>query len=378
MHPSTATTSVKRPLSRNSACEECKLRKIKCPAQKPKCMNCVQHDRLCTYPEPSARRLYLERRYENGQGRSERSVSNETSYQNGGIYPSHGSQISRPAPYPARNPGLHSFQPSAGTGADQPLPAHLDELDFSWLLDIPTLDAPTPEFDQEQYLWLYFTYQTFSGLEMSITRFYERLASPDDAERPHPALLNAIYMTVTRASLIPSVRAKTEMYYDAAQSAFRGAIKDYGTMRSNMLDLMRAAVLMCEWLWTEFREGEALMMTAEACRIATGCCFDQIPSSKSIEPPGRVRLLLRRRPFVNLPRDYVELADRIYAFWSVAMLDMSASIATCMPLHIDILDVVTPLPNPWGTYGEGSSVPDCHVADLFKSPHEQVPPQTHL
>nr|XP_031857862.1 uncharacterized protein CI109_006734 [Kwoniella shandongensis]KAA5524934.1 hypothetical protein CI109_006734 [Kwoniella shandongensis] len=325
----------------------------------------------------SARKRRMEQRMNERIGESSRSVSEEppvhhivstcTPSANGHQRYSH---------HNPRNPGVQSFQPSAGPEAAQPLPAHLDELDFSWLLDLPNVDAPAPEYDQEQYLWLYFTHRPFSGLEMNIARFYERLASPDELERPHPALLNAIYMTVTRASPIPSVRARAETFYNKAEAAFSAAVRDNGTLRLRMLDLMRAAVLMAEWLFTELREGEAVLLTASVCRIAISCCFDQIPSSTLVEPAHNVRMLLRRKPLCPLPVDQVDLADRIYAFWSVAMLDMSASIATCVPPHIDPTRILTPLPKPWASYTDDSNLPDCYLADMFKFPDEQLAPQT--
>ncbi len=41
-------------------------------------------------------------------------------------------------------------------------------------------------------LWIYFSNQRVFGLEMHVTTFYARLDAEDEAQRPHPALLNAM------------------------------------------------------------------------------------------------------------------------------------------------------------------------------------------
>lgn len=251
------------------------------------------------------------------------------------------------------------------------MPSHLDEVDLSWLLSIPDPRATdVPDMDataQEHCLWLYFSNQVSSGMEMNIARFYERLISSDPLDRPHPALLNAMFLSVCQASPLEHIRAREESFFEKGDFALKEAIKDSASLPGNMLDLMRAAALMAEWLWGQSRKAEAVLMTSTACRIVLSAGFEHISSSTDLGGPRRELLLRTRNPICLPARDYIEIADRIYAFWDVIMLDLAASIAFGLPANIDLAQIRTPLPRPWPEYGPDPPSPDVYVSDLFKA-----------
>ncbi|WRT64406.1 uncharacterized protein IL334_001338 [Kwoniella shivajii] len=335
---------------RGSACEGCKVRKVRCGAEKPSCLTCMRHGKKCQYPPPKTGH-----RIESSIEETPITRPDSGNEDQARVHDQHASSPSTHSQTVSVHPTLHiptiqSFQPSVGTEGDQPLP----ELDLSWLLDTPISTSVSgegqepPPFDaaaKDHCLWLYFTNQTASGLEMNIARFYERLASPDPGQKPHPALLNAM------------VKSET---------GINSALKDLSTLGAFMLDLMRACILLAEWLWGQGREAEAIVMSSTACRFAAGACLDQIPSS-TLHPCKRVYLRRQRRPMAGWPKDIVELADSIYAFWSVVLLDLCASIATGLPAQFDPRSIRTPLPKPWSTYGEPFPQPDRYISDLFST-----------
>ncbi|WVR04886.1 hypothetical protein IAU60_001898 [Kwoniella sp. DSM 27419] len=402
MAPSAPPDPGRRPLSKGSACEGCKSRKIRCGAEKPACVNCLKHGKQCNYPSPkhSPARLVGDRdsatrTFPPGTTQvpglspaPPRSSSGGRDDPLGiwepidipGFTPALTLAQDTPVPAPPRPPQpFLSFHPNAGAEGDQEPPAYWDDLDFSWILAsdgndaTPDSQASLPPFDaaaQQHCIWLYFTNQTSSGLEMNIARFYERLASPSMVDQPHPALLNAIYLMVCGASPLEAVRRREDEFLNAAESAINAAFKDVRQLSMFMLDITRAATLLAEWLWTRAREAEATVMSSNACRISIAASFDQIPSSHELVLPRILRLRRRRAAHVPPPRDHVEVAERIYAFWSVVLLDTCASIATTIPAVLDLSSVTTPLPMPWSMYGVVPELADRRLDDLF---HENAP-----
>ncbi|WVQ81731.1 hypothetical protein IAT38_003856 [Cryptococcus sp. DSM 104549] len=418
----------------NRACEECKARKVRCPAEKPACMTCVRHGKQCHYPPPRAtgvvHRVSVERRRSLVDDRESRERSlprnNGTPYapsvrsgqlpqpyppppppsQGSHLLPSQQQLVQQPQrslhppqaspqrrPHIAPSPGpsrptpqsttIQSFFPSVNDEASQPLPAHLDEVDFSWMLNEPDLaeSQSTRDVDaamQEHCLWLYFTNQGSSGLQFNIARFYERLMSPDPSKRPHIALINAMCLVICQASPLEFVRASELSFFEQAEAAMAQTVQDRQAFQHNLLDLMRAATLLGEWLWAQCREAEAALMASKACRIALAGAFEQITSSTDIKTSSRSFLLRSRNSICAPPTDHIDLADRIYAFWAVVMLDLASAIASGMPVNIPVSSIRTPLPHPWDSYDQGACPPDRYLVDLFKPSMGITPPQTHM
>ncbi|OCF40879.1 hypothetical protein I317_05329 [Kwoniella heveanensis CBS 569] len=263
-----------------------------------------------------------------------------------------------------QGPIFQSFQPSAGTGSDEQIPAEWSDMDFSWILDDVQIagdkeDLSTPLDDATRLhcLWLFFTNQSASGLEMNIARFHERLESSNEEDRPHPALLNAI------ASPIQSVRMREQYFLRNVEVSLQEAFREQKRLPKIMLDLLRAEILLAEYMWTYAREAEV-----KPTRIALAACFDQIPSSSDVTPSKVTHLRLKRNPLFLPPNDAIDIADRVYAFWSFVLLDICASVASKMPINIDLFTIKTPLPKPWNAYmGPTSDLQsDRRLTDIFR------------
>ncbi|TYJ53553.1 hypothetical protein B9479_005822 [Cryptococcus floricola] len=203
------------------------------------------------------------------------------------------------------------------------------------------------------------------AVEMNISRFYERLAAPDPDDRPHLALLNAMFLTVSKLSPLEHVRAQEEELFIKSEKLFKSALRDMVVVTNNTVDLVQCAVLMSVWLWGQCREAEAFFMTSTACRLSLFGGFEQISDSNNVKGPGESLLVQARGSFCPPMRDAVELADRIYTFWAVIMLDLTGSIATGIPPNIDITTIRTPLPRPWVEYGMEPQTEDSYLIDLF-------------
>ncbi|WWC86549.1 uncharacterized protein L201_001426 [Kwoniella dendrophila CBS 6074] len=325
MAPSAPPAPDRRPLAKGSACEGCKSRKVRCGAEKPTCLNCAKHGKICEYPQPKKRNR--PRTPSTNDQTSQNDVIDPMNYEPQ-FSPSNLAQVPVTSTENNNQPIHHetnsifpiqSFHPSAGTEGDQPMP----EMDFSWLIDLPGIvnsdgqEQVLPDFDEQakdHSLWLYFSNQTATGLEMNIARFYKRINSPDPAHKPHAALLNA--MSLGKRNI--------------------------------------------------------------ACRFAEASCFDRLPATLPSVPPGRPQLRRFRKPIGGYPGDIVELADSIYAFWSVVMLDLCAAVATGIPAHFDPLKIRTPLPKSWSAYVEPSAQLERYISDLLQESTEPVPDQCNF
>ncbi|WVF69458.1 hypothetical protein IAT40_004235 [Kwoniella sp. CBS 6097] len=394
MAPSVPPEPGRRPLAKGSACEACKLRKVRCDAGKPTCRNCLKHGKKCDYPNPKddySRRASRGRAAfdqpgiaVNASSVSPPSPINDSSSSSAWIHsvPTQDIPSLRLNPPPStsqpsimssrQGPVFQSFHPSVGISNDEQLPAEWNEMDFSWILDEAqiaeqTADLWTPLDDASRLhcLWVFFTNQSASGLEMNIARFHERLESPNEIDRPHPALLNAIYLITCQASPIQAVRMRERYFLQQVETSLQEAFKEQTGLPASMLDLLRAEILLAEYMWTYAREAEAIIGTGRACRIALAACFDQIPSSSEITPVRASHLRLKRNPLSLPPRDLVDVADRIYAFWSFVLLDICASVASKLPINIDLFTIKTSLPGPWSAYMDPEPQTDRRLTDIF-------------
>ncbi|KAL1408639.1 hypothetical protein Q8F55_005452 [Vanrija albida] len=282
-----------------------------------------------------------------------------------------------PPPPPAA--ALSSFLPSLGGNLedDQDLPAHWNQVDFSWLLNLPTEGSTDvgdmdPETEEHCYR-LYFSNQRATGLEMNVRRFYERLKSQVPQERPHSSLRNAMFLVACRASPYEYIRLQEDAFLQAALAGIDEGVQQVRSLPFALFDVMRASVLVTEWFWRQGRHSEAVIMASKGCRSAIASCYDQICSSKQLPETPFMNLRRRRQPRDLIPGDWAGLAERIYGFWSVALLDMSAAVATGIPGDLDLDTIRTPFPKPWDSYGAADPPPDQFLWDLFDPAF--VPPE---
>ncbi|WWD21845.1 hypothetical protein CI109_106333 [Kwoniella shandongensis] len=364
-----------RPLARGDACQGCKTRKVRCPAEKPSCSRCAKRNRTCIYltsptsfsdSGTSSRQHSPQKTFTSHQCTSDGTKNSRPGYTSFVSRDSISSIELVPSrlPSPVKRASLPIFDatwtgqyhnvvgivPSLA-GNDQPVPSHWEKVDMSSLLGQTKVlgidDGELTEAERDHLLLLYFTNQRIFGLDMHIATFYNKLQSRDPAVRPHPCLLNAMYLVSCQASPVESLRRRESLFLKRAKEGMDQAIgKD-----QRMFDAMRAGTVLCAWLHGAERHPEGWAMMGQTRNIAVACGLHRIHSSDEIDVRPSAREL-RRGPGLHLPASetYVELADRIYAFWALFMLDRCAAISFDWPAGFDVNHITTPLPRPWSEY----------------------------
>ncbi|ORY34613.1 hypothetical protein BCR39DRAFT_513615 [Naematelia encephala] len=275
-------------------------------------------------------------------------------------------------PTSANNPvvqnvlGVHGPHPSAtplSTSANSlPQPAHGATGGPGWkgeenLDEMPLVGgwfdaADLPKVARDHLLDLFFSGMRLFGQEFHVPRFMASLTLPA-AKRPHPCLLYSMYLLASRISTSPPIRNLETHFYTIASKQLEESI----AKADRLLDATRAACQLAVYKYSLARYHEGWMMTGQAARLAISCGLHQIPSSQfrpSTIPAGRAAELMgvvRQRSFVlPPPQDSIELAERIWTFWSIFTVDRCGSISAQWPPAIPDDVVITPYPRPLHEY----------------------------
>ncbi|KAK8846526.1 hypothetical protein IAR55_005612 [Kwoniella newhampshirensis] len=365
----------KSPLARGDACQSCKARKVRCPAERPACSRCTKRKRDCVYinspmaaesSDPSPQSPLLSHNVSppvaSASGSAFSTITAPTS-------------LSVPAPptvidpasalAPATDTLLPTYDPPwtddyfkmvgmvpSTAGNEQTFPSHWENFDLSVLLgqsnEAGFFAEELTAAERDHLLLLYFTNQRIFGLDMHIATFYNKLQSPDPAIRPHPCLLNAMYLVTCRASPVQSLRQRENVFLNRAKEAMDRAVGE----DRRLFDAMRAGTLMTAWFYGKERHAEGWAMQGQTVHERE----------------------LRRGLGLYLPpaETNLELADRIYAFWAIFMVDRCATIAFEWPAGFDIDCITTPLPRSWSEYETG----DPHLGTCDERPSEVLTDKT--
>ncbi|WVW85868.1 hypothetical protein I302_107906 [Kwoniella bestiolae CBS 10118] len=383
-----------RPLARGDACQSCKARKIRCPAEKPACANCVKKNRECIYnPTPTS----VSDSSPPAQPSTIPSIPTHSSSSSSidllsqmdiNSAPSSGrpfdtlqSSSTMSTSYDS-TPWSQEFNligvvPSM-MGPVQNMPSPWDDVDITSLLAQGVLgrteETELSVVERDHLLLLYFTGQRVFGVDMHISSFYTRLQSPDPALRPHPCLLNAMYLMTCRGSPLESLRRQEMTFLKRAKEQLDRALKNL----EHVFDAIRAGTMIATWFFGVDSHMEGLAMMGMTVRLAIATGLDSIRSS--------VDYLCELTPGEGRKRDspalsQLELADRIYAFWTLYLVDRCTSISFELPGGFDVQRIRTPLPRPWAEYETNDphlTTCDQHVTDLFDDPSLVTCAQKHL
>ncbi|WWC93550.1 hypothetical protein V866_000385 [Kwoniella sp. B9012] len=393
-----------RPLARGDACQSCKTRKIRCPAEKPSCANCLKRNRECIYnstpnsasdssppmpisnvpPVPSI----ATHSSSSSLDLAPQLDTNDTPDQRGSAMSSFDTLQSNstiPTSYNAspwsQDISMIGLLPSM-MGPVQTMPSPWDNVDITSLLGQGVLDdslawteeTELSEVERDHLLLLYFTGQRIFGVDMHISTFYSRLQSPDPMLRPHPCLLNAIYLMTCRGSPLESLRRQEPTFLKRAKEQLDFALKKV----DHVFDAIRAGTMIATWYFGLDSHMEGLAMMGLTVRVAIASGLDTIRSSVDYKcelTPGEGRK--RDSPALS----QLELADRIYAFWTLYLVDRCTSIAFELPGGFDLQRIKTPLPRQWAEYEtDDPHLASCdqHVTDLFVDPPPVTCDKMHL
>ncbi|KAG8987364.1 hypothetical protein FRB90_003383, partial [Tulasnella sp. 427] len=201
---------------------------------------------------------------------------------------------------------------------------------------------------------------------------FQSFEHPDPKKRPHPALLEAFYLT---ACFSTSFLPENSPYALSKHEAFfllraRKAMEDSLAHCDRLLDYLKASNLVTGYLLMTGRYLEAFHQHAGASRLALACRLHKIkthtysPDVTSASEPGQ--------QLIPPPTSQMELGDRILTFWSIYTRDKGASIITGFAPAIDDCNdgIITPLPRPLTEY-ENNDIRDIdmeRLSDIFNQP----------
>ncbi|WWC61889.1 uncharacterized protein I303_104474 [Kwoniella dejecticola CBS 10117] len=387
-----------RPLARGDACQACKSRKVRCPAQKPACANCVRKNRECIYQPVTRRdRAPLSRSESNEQAHppiphhsfsydpfpqsGESSSSNNAPSGSSFTAPSQNSYSLDPSlllapPQPAMTPNEDNWmQGMVGLlppmmGSLQDLPAPWDSVDITALLggqlagnmqDINQKELS--EIERDHLLLLYFTGQRLMGVDMHISSFYKRLQSTEPLERPHPCLLNAIYLMTCRQSPLESLRKQEKTFFTRAKQLIDEALAS----EHSIFDAIRAGTMVVTYLFGLNRQREGWAIMGQTIGLAVAVGLDRIESSVDLD---NITKMTAAETYLPRATTHVELADRIYAFWTLYLVHKCVCVGFELSSGFDLGRITTPLPRPWEEYETADShlsTCDRRITDIFDS-----------
>ncbi|KIO21922.1 hypothetical protein M407DRAFT_79749 [Tulasnella calospora MUT 4182] len=300
-------------LRRGEACVECRRRKLRCDGAKPNCTICLKADRKCRYEKILARPVYLvlqerlaalERRYQRLTSASPRTAILRTTMPT--------IQIDTPTP----------VQDMTGQWWE---PEDLSPAIRDYLVNIFMLHRPSIHFCFHE------------------PTFRARLASPDEAERPHRALLESIYLFACYfSSRFPDNQSLVHHEEHFLRRA-RQALMESLSYSDRLMDFLRGSVLLTQYLYMRGRFLEGYHVHCGAARFALSCGLHRLTSFIFNSPvytnsnPSNIVLL-------QPPANGIELGERISTFWMIYMCDKLSSVVAgfvcALPSESDAVDSV--------------------------------------
>ncbi|KAG6873294.1 hypothetical protein C0995_000729 [Termitomyces sp. Mi166 len=173
----------------------------------------------------------------------------------------------------------------------------------------------------------------------STDRFHE---PSQPGNEPHPALINAMYLFACHF-------ASSQIYTDLEPSFFNQVQHEINAAldtSDRLPDIVQASALLAIYLYMNNRIMEGYRHTFSAIKLAVGIGLHQIQPQSVLTGvyPAQAPLIP-----VTLPRDAMELQDRVLAFWQIFMIDRCWSVANGLPLALPDKDtpqcrILTPWP----------------------------------
>ncbi|ORY27795.1 hypothetical protein BCR39DRAFT_537261 [Naematelia encephala] len=209
-------------------------------------------------------------------------------------------------------------------------------------------DVPIPVRDL--LLDIYFSEAAILGFMFHMPKFYARLTLPP-AKRPHPALLYSMYLVGAKRSSQPGLRQLETRFMHIADRHLKAGL-DEG---DRPLDIVRASVLMIIHLYTSEKYSLGFALTGATVKLAQACGLHRIQTSVWAPPPPQahpiVHFTMRAGGYLlGPPEDQLDLAERIYTFWTVYEVDQCTAVASLFEPTFRSDDIITPLPRAFDFY----------------------------
>ncbi|KAF8344123.1 uncharacterized protein EI90DRAFT_3028344, partial [Cantharellus anzutake] len=322
------------------------------------------------------------------------SASTSTSLGVFDINPSAWSSSSASVGYSSQTPPYASPNLSTGYGLDdslgglRPIPMALSNDRGGWAQDssVPSAvngfgdlrvrasagfdtDQPiitsTPE-GQNYLLTLFLNYRRRCYFDVHPQRFLASLQDPDPQKRPHPCLMDAIYLLGCYLSRDDELKAHEVVLLSRARQGLCDSLEH----SDRLWNFVQASCLIAFFLYQNGRFIEAYHQTCQVARFAVSCGLHQIssphlnPSGDLVSAPGAgsgpsknahaapwtvTNMSVRRAgSMLDPPKDQIEVGERILTFWHIFLLDRCGSIMTNLPAALpDECDSFSQIETVW-------------------------------
>ncbi|KAG8898700.1 hypothetical protein FRB99_007222 [Tulasnella sp. 403] len=233
----------------------------------------------------------------------------------------------------------------------------LSALDLTRQIDIDDV----PQDISRELLRVFLRHRRQCFFEVHSQRFVAALQNPP-SQRPHPALINAIYLLGCHASpscfrpLFPlsrvlqfSPNSTYSQYENLFLARTRKAINTSLENADRLLNFLQASVLLAWYFFFKGRLLEGHYHASAAARFAMSCGLhllkvkaDGLQGTLTFYCPSPSQS--SDRNILPQPEDSIALAERINLFWSIFLADRTGSIGTGLPVVIRDNEIETPWP----------------------------------
>ncbi|KAG8966868.1 hypothetical protein FRC03_011189 [Tulasnella sp. 419] len=349
---------------------------------KPECTSCLRSGRTCVYEEEQNRTQKLLDKVSEleeklrqlsaaatDDGKSTKSKKKKDKQKGKAketdLPPPHRSPppSNRPSPTTKVSPATYSSTP--GSTSTSSTLVNAPELGGDWWKSDP------PPIEIQRYLVerLLLDQKARPCFMVHTQRFLDSLSLPP-AEQPIPALLNAIYLMACHFSSNTSLRSLESVFLARARNLLSESLKD---PRVSKINYIQATILIAFYLTRTGRFLEARHEIAGAANLTVACGLHMMRSSiwdppfeSTAEPPGTMKVGLLHAPLLELPKDTIDLGERICLFWTVFMLDHTTALVAGLPSSFENKEVETVWPRSFEEYERGTfAEPDGSIEDLY-------------
>ncbi|KAG9010222.1 hypothetical protein FRB90_007970 [Tulasnella sp. 427] len=203
-------------------------------------------------------------------------------------------------------------------------------------------DVP-PEISR-QLLNVFMQHRRQCMFEVQPDRFLQAVNSPDSTQRPHPALVNAIYLLGCHFSPKSTVSQYEGIFLARTRKAINASLEN----ADRLLNFLQASCLLAWYFFFKGRLLEGHYHASAAARFAMSCGLhllkvkaDGVQGTLTFYYPSPGN---GERSILPQPEDSIALAERINLFWSIFQADRTGSIGTGLPVVIRDEEIETPWP----------------------------------
>ncbi|KAG9001585.1 accessory factor associated with RNA polymerase II [Tulasnella sp. JGI-2019a] len=260
------------------------------------------------------------------------------------------SAISSPSLSSAMTTGSLSSSVSSPPSVSWEDDLRLSALDLSRQLDLEDVPAAI----SQELLHVFLQHRRQCAFEVHTPRFVASLALPP-AQRPHPALLNAIYLLGSHFSKSPQLSQYEALFLTRTRRGINHALEN----ADRLLDFLQASCLLAWYFFFKGRLLEGHYHASAAARFAISSGLHLLKVKPEgvqgtlgfFNPPTPVS---GDRKILAPPEDSIALGERVNLFWSIFLADRTGAIGTGLPVVIRDEDVEA----SWPRRFEDFTMPD--------------------